>query len=75
MAAGHAVRCLCRSMHSAPNGSTCQCESLAVELRGLTRLRLVIVPNKGGAGKAHTHLLAPVFLILDLCETVIDLLE
>jgi hypothetical protein len=36
-----------------PNGATYQCESLSVELRGVTRLRFTVVPNKGGAGKAR----------------------
>jgi hypothetical protein len=35
-----------------PSGATYQCESLAVELRGVTQLRLTVVPNKGGSGKA-----------------------
>jgi len=35
-----------------PNGATYQRESLAVELRGVTHLRLTIVPNKGGSGNA-----------------------
>lgn len=35
-----------------PGGSTYQRESLAVELRGVTQLRLTIVPNKSGSGAA-----------------------
>lgn len=35
-----------------PQGSTCQQENLALELRDVTHLRLIIVPNKGGSGKA-----------------------
>jgi hypothetical protein len=35
-----------------PHGSTYQRESLAVQLRGVTQLRLTIVPNKGGSGAA-----------------------
>jgi hypothetical protein len=35
-----------------PGGSTYQRESLNVELCGVTLLRLTIVPNKGGSGKA-----------------------
>lgn len=35
-----------------PSGSTYQRESLAVRLRGVTQLRLTIVPNKGGSGAA-----------------------
>jgi hypothetical protein len=35
-----------------PHGSTYQRECLAVQLRGVTQLRLTIVPNKGGSGTA-----------------------
>jgi F5/8 type C domain len=35
-----------------PRGSTYQCENLSVDLRGVTHLRIVIVPNKGGSGVA-----------------------
>jgi hypothetical protein len=35
-----------------PRGSTYQCENLALELRGVTHLRLIVVPNKGGSGTA-----------------------
>jgi hypothetical protein len=35
-----------------PGGSTYQCENLGLELRGVTHLRLVVVPNKGGSGTA-----------------------
>jgi hypothetical protein len=35
-----------------PSGSTYQRESLAVQLRGVTQLRLTVVPNKGGSGAA-----------------------
>src|SRR6185437_11797606 len=35
-----------------PDGATYQRESLKVELCGVTLLRLTIVPNKGGSGKA-----------------------
>jgi F5/8 type C domain len=35
-----------------PSGSTYQRESLAVQFRGVTHLRLTVVPNKGGSGAA-----------------------
>jgi len=35
-----------------PHGSTYQRECLAVQLRGVTQLRLTIVPHKGGSGAA-----------------------
>jgi hypothetical protein len=35
-----------------PQGSTYECENLSVDLRGVTHLRIVIVPNKGGSGAA-----------------------
>jgi hypothetical protein len=35
-----------------PGGSTYQRESLAVRFRGVTHLRLTVVPNKGGSGAA-----------------------
>jgi F5/8 type C domain len=35
-----------------PGGSTYQCENLSVDLRGVTHLRIIIVPNKGGSGAA-----------------------
>ena len=35
-----------------PDGSTYQREDLSFELRGVTHLRLIVVPNKGGTGRA-----------------------
>jgi hypothetical protein len=35
-----------------PRGATYECESLSVDLRDVTHLRLLIVPNKGGSGRA-----------------------
>jgi hypothetical protein len=35
-----------------PQGSTYECENLSVDLRGVTHLRLVVVPNQSGSGKA-----------------------
>lgn len=35
-----------------PDGATYQHESLAVQLRDVTQLRLTVVPNKGGSGAA-----------------------
>jgi hypothetical protein len=35
-----------------PNGATYEYESLAVELRDVTHLRVLISPNKSGSGKA-----------------------
>jgi hypothetical protein len=35
-----------------PNGSTYQREDLSFDLRGVTHLRLIVVPNKGGSGTA-----------------------
>jgi hypothetical protein len=35
-----------------PNGSTYQYENLGLDLRGVTHLRLIVVPNKGGSGTA-----------------------
>jgi hypothetical protein len=35
-----------------PSGSTYQCENIGVDLRGITHLRLVIVPDKCGSGVA-----------------------
>jgi len=35
-----------------PHGATYQRESLAMQVRGVTHLRLTIVPNKGGSGAA-----------------------
>ena len=35
-----------------PHGSTYQLENLSFDLRGVTHLRLVVVPNKGGSGTA-----------------------
>lgn len=40
-----------------PNGSTYQCESLNVQLSGVTHLRFNVMPNKGGSGKASLTLL------------------
>ena len=35
-----------------PNGSTYQREDLSFDLHGVTHLRLIVVPNKGGSGTA-----------------------
>ena len=35
-----------------PRGSTYQCEDLRFDLRDVTHLRLIVVPNKGGSGIA-----------------------
>jgi hypothetical protein len=35
-----------------PDGANYECENLSVDLRGVTHLRLIIVPNKGGSGAA-----------------------
>jgi hypothetical protein len=35
-----------------PGGATYQCESLSLDLRGVTHLRIIVVPNKGGSGRA-----------------------
>lgn len=35
-----------------PQGSTYQCESISLDLRDVTHLRLVIVPDKSGSGTA-----------------------
>ena len=35
-----------------PNGATYQCENLSVDLHGVTHLRVLVVPNKGGSGTA-----------------------
>jgi len=35
-----------------PLGSTYECENIGLDLRGVTHLRLSIVPNKGGSGRA-----------------------
>jgi len=40
-----------------PNGSTYQSESIRVQLHGVTHLRLIVVPNKSGSGKASLTLL------------------
>jgi hypothetical protein len=41
-----------------PNGATHQREDLRVELDGVSHLRLVVVPNKGGSGYATMSYLA-----------------
>lgn len=35
-----------------PEGSTYECENISVELRGVTHLRLIVVPGKSGSGRA-----------------------
>ena len=35
-----------------PDGANYECENLSVDLRAITHLRFIIVPNKGGSGAA-----------------------
>lgn len=45
-------RAFVQEYNFSPKGSTYQCENIGVDLRGVTHFRLVIVPNKSGAGVA-----------------------
>jgi hypothetical protein len=48
----HYRQALVQEYTFSPGGSTYQCETLSVDLRGVTHLRFIVVPNKGGPGTA-----------------------
>jgi XRCC1 N terminal domain len=41
-----------QSYNFSPTGSTYECENLSLDLRSVTHFRLIVVPNKDGAGRA-----------------------
>lgn len=45
-------KCLMQEYTFSPGGSTYQREDLSFDLHDVTHLRLIVVPNKGGAGTA-----------------------
>jgi hypothetical protein len=45
-------RAFIQEYNFSPRGATYECENLSLDLRSVTHLRLIVVPNKDGSGKA-----------------------